>query len=124
MLLHVVAVALAGALGTLARYGTSAAAITVFGSAYPYGTYIVNISGSFLFGAAAGMLPTGSVEWRTILLTGFLGGFTTFSAFAFENHQFLEKQQYVFFAVHCLGQNTLGIAAVIFGLAVAKHFTP
>ncbi|MDR3234546.1 MAG: CrcB family protein [Planctomycetaceae bacterium] len=119
-MIHVAALALAGALGTLARYAAGIAAVAAFGNAYPYGTYIVNIAGCFLFGTAAGIFANASTEWRTIFLTGFLGGFTTFSAFAFENYQFLERQQYVLFAVHCIGQNGLGIAAVLLGLAVCS----
>ena len=91
--------ALAGALGTLARYGVSIASVAAFGTSYPYGTFIVNVFGSLLFGFLAG-LPRLPVEWHIILLTGFLGGFTTFSAFAFENYELLEKHRYIAFAVH------------------------
>jgi CrcB protein len=112
---------LAGALGTLARYGVGVAAVAAFGSSYPYGTFIVNILGSFLFGLLAG-LPQIPAEWRIILLTGFLGGFTTFSAFAFENYHFLEQHRDLAFIVHVLGQNILGIAAVLAGLVLAAWF--
>jgi CrcB protein len=113
-------IGVAGMVGTLARYGTGLAASAAFGSGYPYGTYIVNILGCFLFGLAAGLVETSS-PWRVMILTGFLGGFTTFSALAFENHELLLQQRWFSLAVHCLGQNILGIAAVFAGLAlVAK----
>ena len=64
-----------------------------------------------------------SPAMQTILLTGFLGGFTTFSAYAFENYQLLGQQRYVAFAVHMMGQNVLGIAAVLTGFTLAASFT-
>ena len=109
---------LAGALGTLARYGIGLAAVAAFGTSYPYGTFFINVLGSFLFGLLAG-LPRLSVEWQIILLTGFLGGFTTFSAFAFENYQLLGQHRYIAFTVNVAGQNILGIIAVLAGFALA-----
>jgi len=117
----ITALALAGALGTLARYGIGIAAVAAFGTSYPFGTFIVNVLGSFLFGLLAGLsrLPT---EWQIILLTGFLGGFTTFSAFAFESYDLLEKHRYITFAVHVASQNILGIVAVLAGFVLATWY--
>ena len=117
----IIGLALAGALGTSARYGINTASATALGTSYPYGTFFVNVFGSFLFGLLAG-LPQISAEWRLILLTGFLGGFTTFSAFAAENYHMLTEQRYLPFAVHVLGQNILGILAVLTGFALAAWF--
>jgi CrcB protein len=117
-----ISLALAGALGTLARYGVGAASATAWGTSYPYGTFFVNVFGSFLFGLLAG-LPQISTEWRIVLLTGFLGGFTTFSAFAAENYHLLAEQRYSAFAVHVLGQNILGIAAVLAGVVLTAWYT-
>ena len=114
-------IALAGALGTLARYGTGVVSVAAFGTSYPYGTFFVNVLGSFLFGLVAGF-PRLSVEWQIILLTGFLGGFTTFSAFAFENFKLLEQHRHITFFVNVAGQNVLGIAAVLAGFALATWF--
>ena len=120
-LYFIINLALAGALGTLARYGIGVASVSALGTSYPYGTFFVNIFGSFLFGLLAG-LPQLSTEWRIILLTGFLGGFTTFSAFAAENYHLLAEQRYTAFAVHVLGQNILGIAAVLAGFVLAAWY--
>jgi CrcB protein len=117
----IIGLGLAGALGTLARYGAGVVAVALLGTSYPYGTFFVNVSGSFLFGLLAG-LPLIPTEWRIILLTGFLGGFTTFSAFAFENQQLLEQHRYIAFAVNVAGQNILGIVAVIAGFAITALF--
>ena len=113
----VVGLGLAGALGTLARYGVGVVAVIAFGNSYPYGTFFVNVFGAFLFGLLHG-LPQIPAEWRIILLTGFLGGFTTFSAFAFENQNLLEQHRYIAFTIHIAGQNILGIVAVLAGLAL------
>jgi len=110
----IIALALAGALGTLARYGVGVASVAAFGSSYPYGTFLVNMAGSFLFGLLAGQ-PRLSAEWQIILLTGFVGGFTTFSAFAFENYHLLGQHRYFAFFVNVTGQNVLGILAVLTG---------
>ncbi|MDR0871020.1 MAG: CrcB family protein, partial [Planctomycetaceae bacterium] len=91
-----------GGLGTLARYGISQAAAFCFGTGYPWGTFIVNLLGSFLFGIGFGLFQHNvlSAQWKVLLLTGFLGGFTTFSAFAHENAVLLEHGHYSSFAVH------------------------
>ena len=112
---------LAGALGTLARYWVGVVSVAALGTSYPFGTFFVNVLGSFLFGLAMG-LPQIPAEWRIILLAGFLGGFTTFSAFAFENQQLLEQHQYIAFTIHIVGQNFLGIIAVLAGFAIADRF--
>ena len=117
----IVGLALAGALGTLARYGIGVASVAAFGSSYPYGTFFVNMVGSFLFGLLAGQ-PRLSAEWQIILLTGFVGGFTTFSAFAFENYQLLGQHRYIAFFVNVAGQNVLGIIAVLTGFLLVASF--
>jgi CrcB protein len=117
----IIGLALAGALGTVARYGVGIVSATAFGTAYPFGTFFVNVFGSFLFGLLAG-LPRLSSEWQIIVLTGFLGGFTTFSAFAFENYQLLGQHRYIAFAVHVAGQNVLGIIAVLIGFSLSAWY--
>jgi CrcB protein len=119
---HLLGIGFAGALGTLSRYGVSLGAATLFGTSYPWGTYLVNMIGCFLFGIVSGLIACGSLsaEWKTILLTGFLGGFTTFSAFAAENQQFLSEQRWNAFFFHLIGQNILGIAAVFGGLLIVN----
>lgn len=79
------AVAAGGAAGSVARYALSILAARSFGTVLPWGTLAVNIFGSFAIGWLAGALARGAPEiLRPLLVTGFLGGFTTFSAFALE----------------------------------------
>lgn len=81
----VLMVALGGAAGSVMRYLTSVAAIALLGVAFPWGTLTVNAVGSFVIGAMAGADVEGNA--RFLLVTGFLGGFTTFSAFSLEATQ-------------------------------------
>ncbi|MDR2115608.1 MAG: CrcB family protein [Planctomycetaceae bacterium] len=121
---HLLGIGMAGAAGTLARYGVSVVAAVLLGTSYPWGTYLVNMLGCFLFGIVSGLITSGSLsaEWKTILLTGFLGGFTTFSAFAAENQQFLSERRWNALMLHLIGQNLLGIVAVLGGLILANLF--
>lgn len=80
------AVAGGGALGSVARFATARLVAQWFPVGFPWGTLVANIAGCFLMGLLATMLAgrTDSVAWRAFLLTGFLGGYTTFSSFAQE----------------------------------------
>lgn len=92
MLTQLLWVALGGAIGSAARYGASLAIARHLGRAFPYGTLTVNVTGSFAIGALAVVLsarPQANELWRLLLLTGVLGGFTTFSAFSLETLQLL-----------------------------------
>lgn len=117
---------IAGGLGALSRYLLTGFAHRLFGESFPYGTFIVNISGCLLFGFLWGylesrlsMLGLGAAT-RVVLLTGFMGAFTTFSTFAFETVQLLESSQYVSAAVNLAGQTVLGIAFIMLGIAASR----
>ena len=81
------AVAFGGALGAVSRFAMNTLVFPLLGDRFPLGTLLVNLSGSFLMGflyvlvADKGVL---SVEWRNLLMVGFLGAFTTFSAFSLD----------------------------------------
>ena len=82
-------VALGGALGSVARFAISGAAVRWLGAGFPYGTLFVNVTGSFTIGllaalAAADGRPALGADARAFLLVGVLGGFTTFSSFSLE----------------------------------------
>ncbi|MDR1385571.1 MAG: fluoride efflux transporter CrcB [Planctomycetaceae bacterium] len=119
---QVLAIGFAGACGTLARFGVNQFTAKALGD-YPYGTVIVNVAGCFLFGFLTSIFSAGriGVQYKVILLTGFLGGFTTFSAYAYEIADFLEHQRYLAALLHFGGQNVLGIAAVFLGLCFGKY---
>ena len=118
---QVVGIGIAGAVGTLARYGVNQLSTQLFGE-HPWGTVIVNLFGCLLFGFLfvffeAEKLP---IQYRVMILTGFLGGFTTFSAYAFEIADFLEKGRYLAAMGHFSLQNIVGILAVFAGLIFGR----
>ena len=114
---------LAGATGTLARYGMGFLVQSVAGISFPWGTLVINVSGSFLYGLvwALGVDEIGiSAQARTVLLVGFMGAYTTFSTFAFETGDMIQKGQYLFAGLNLALQNLVGIACLIIGLAAGK----
>lgn len=115
--------ALAGVLGTFARYGLARTVQAAFGGAFPLGTLVVNVLGSFLFGlifVLAEERAWFSPETRTALLVGFLGAFTTFSTFAFDTAGFVAGQQWGMAALNLVAQNALGLLGFFAGTWLAR----
>ena len=111
-----------GGFGSVARYLLGKWLNTVE-RAIPYGTLMANVLGSLLIGLILGYLvKTANVsESHSLLLaTGFCGGFTTFSAFAYENHLFLKNGDYLNLLFYLIGSLVLGISAVFLGLYLSK----
>lgn len=116
-------IALAGAIGTLARYWVSGLVYDLLGKNFPWGTAAVNILGCFLFGLVW-ELGEGRMliraETRTIVLTGFMGAFTTFSTFIFESGGFIEDGRWLAALGNVSFQTVVGFAALFAGLALGR----
>lgn len=118
-------IAVAGAAGTLSRYALEGWVQKLCGERFPWGTWVVNGLGCFLFGiiwALAEERLVLSVETRLIVLTGFMGAFTTFSTFAFETSQFMRDSEWFLVAANLIGQNSLGLLCMLLGFAVSRVF--
>jgi len=90
----------------------------------PYGTFAANIVGSLCIGIILGLAAKNMLSENQILLlaTGFCGGFTTFSTFAYENHVFLKTGDFTSFAVYTIASFIMGFLAVFGGVFIAKSF--
>lgn len=113
---------LGGGLGSTLRYWLSKY-LDSFESGIPYGTFAANILGSLLIGIILGIsLKNNVLSTNTVLFlaTGFCGGFTTFSTFAYENHVFLRAGDFMSFTLYTIASFVIGFAAVFFGMWLVK----
>jgi CrcB protein len=115
--------AAAGAIGTLARYSISGAAQRILGGEFPWGTLAANLVGCFLAGAFWSIAESRlsiSGQTRTIVLMGFMGAFTTFSAFMLETGQLVRDAQWSWALGNVTLQNGCGFILFFCGLAVGR----
>tara|TARA_R110002126_G_scaffold129801_1_gene272837 strand:- start:181 stop:558 length:378 start_codon:yes stop_codon:yes gene_type:complete len=114
-------VALGGAIGASGRYLTGVAAIRLMGPGFPWGTLVVNVLGSFLMGAIIVILAHLSANrLAPFLMTGVLGGFTTFSAFSLDALTIYERGQSGLAAAYVLASVILSLGAIVAGMALAR----
>lgn len=118
-------VAAGGAVGSVARYLVGAQALRLFGSAWPYGTFTVNVAGGFLMGVLASWLAhRGNAhheQVRVLLAVGVLGGFTTFSAFSLETALMIQKRAYAPAFTYSAASVLLSVAALYAGMFIARR---
>jgi CrcB protein len=115
-----------GGLGSSLRHAINLASARVLGTAFPYHTFIINITGSIVMGLVAGYLAFKggpSQHWRLFLMTGILGGYTTFSAFSLDAALLYERGQIALALLYVLGSVVLSIAGLFAGLALVRHLT-
>jgi CrcB protein len=120
--LRIVAIAVGGALGTLARYGVERALVAA-PNGFPWATFTVNVTGSFLLGLIVTLVverwpPTRFV--RPFAAIGFCGGFTTFSTLAVESVQRIQHGRVGLAAVYVAASLVAGMVAAFLGMAVAR----
>lgn len=120
---EVLLIALAGALGSIARYGISGWAYQALGQRFPYGTLVVNVIGSLLIGAVMHVgLSTELISRsaRLAIAVGFLGAFTTFSTFSYETVRYLEDGAWWLAGTNAAANVILCLSGVWIGLKAAQ----
>ena len=117
--MDVIWVGVGGMVGAASRFGISQLISERWGSALPYGTFVVNLTGSFAIGVILTLLldRTADPAWRLLIVTGFLGGYTTFSSYSFELMALIGGGRLGWAAVYLIASNLAGLAAC-FGGAV------
>jgi CrcB protein len=115
-------VAVGGAVGAAARYGVAEWMGRRWGWSFPWGTLAVNVTGSLAIGLLMTLLLSRGADpsHRLLLVTGFLGGYTTFSAFSFETLALLEERRWEAAAFYVLGSVLLGVLGCGIGLGLGK----
>jgi fluoride exporter len=113
-----------GGLGSSLRHAINVLSARLLGTAFPWHTFIINISGSIIMGLIAGYLALkgeASQPWRLFLMTGVLGGYTTFSAFSLDTALLYERGEVGLALLYVLGSVGLSILGLFAGLALVRH---
>lgn len=122
-MLNFILVAVGGAAGSMLRYATGLGATRILGPNFPWGTLLVNIVGSLVIGVFVEAIArrfSASEPVRLLLVTGFLGGFTTFSSFSLDAVSLLERGATGLAALYVGGSVLLSLGAVFLGLWLAR----
>ena len=116
-------ISLGAIVGASARYFVSGFVARHLSTIFPYGTLIINITGSLILGfflvysSERALLDP---RWRLLVAIGFCGSYTTFSSYAFESFALMEQSQWLMLGLNIVGSNALCLAAVLAGAVLAK----
>jgi CrcB protein len=114
-----------GAVGCIARFLSQQFISRHYPSSFPWGTLLVNIVGCFTIGVVYALSEKGSVmspEWRILLATGFCGGFTTFSSFAYENVALMRDGELLLTFLYIAASIIVGLAGAYLGILIVKSY--
>lgn len=126
MLKQLILVGLGGGIGSMLRFLTSVITAKYYSNAFPLATFIVNVAGCFLIGLLIGLFSQNiqsNLHLKLLFITGFCGGYTTFSAFAAENITLIQNNSYLV-AILYIGLSVLvGLLAVWVGVLLSKFWS-
>lgn len=123
MIKQLIAVGIGGGAGSILRFLVSVATRKHYDGTFPVATFMVNLSGCFLIGLLIGLIgqqASANNHLKLLLITGFCGGYTTFSAFASENIQLIQNNQLIVSLAYTLASVLLGVLMVWAGMWVTK----
>lgn len=122
-MLNILLIGIGGFLGAVARYGVALWIGQRWGSSFPLGTFVINISGSFLIGLLMVLFTERFMvnpQWRLLLVIGFLGAYTTFSTFEYETGALLKDGEWLFALLNVVLSVVVGFIALKLGEVIAK----
>ncbi len=120
---NILLAALGGAIGSVLRYLVGVFTVRWFGPSFPWGTLAVNVVGSFIIGLTVEMIArrfNASMELRVFIVTGIIGGFTTWSSFSLDTMVLFERGAIAAAAAYVIGSLVVSFAAVFAGLALGR----
>ena len=123
--MRILLITLFGAIGTLARYGLQGVVQIKMGTAFPYGTLLVNLTGCFFLGLIGQMTLNRVIippEWRMAIAVGFFGGYTTFSSFGWETAKMLEAGEWLRGSTYVMASVVFGLLLSVAGIRLANRF--
>ncbi len=123
MIWTILQVGLGGALGAIGRYTTGLAASRLLGSGFPFGTFAANVIGSFIMGVAYVFLMTRDEQISPLvplIMTGFLGGYTTFSAFSLDLWSLIDQERLIAAVLYFGGSIGVAFVALVGGILLAR----
>jgi CrcB protein len=125
-LMNYLLVFIGGGLGSTLRHTINVVCARLLGTAFPYHTFIINITGSSIMGLIAGYLAfkgEAGQSWRLFLMTGILGGYTTFSAFSLDSALLYERGEVGLALFYVFGSVIFSILGLFAGLTLIRHLT-
>jgi CrcB protein len=120
---NILLIGFGGGVGSIARFLCQKYIYESHPHPFPFGTMTVNVAGCFLIGLFCALADKGNLltpEWRLLLITGFCGGFTTFSTFAYENINLLRSSEVMYFILYVAASIIFGLLATWLGIILVK----
>ena len=122
-MMNVMIIGIGGFVGAAARYGIATWIGQRWGRSFPLGTFVINVSGSFLIGLLMTLMAerfTENPQWRLLLVVGFLGAYTTFSTFEYETGALLKDGEWLYAGLNVVMSVIVGFVALKLGEVMAK----